>query len=276
MLPGLFDGTVAPPTEGVNFAFGGSLSSDVNVGGPPLPGLQQQIETFGVLSAVVPPDPDALFLLLAGGNDYNEAIANPDPTTPLAALPEQVTENLVNAVTALIGQGAQQLLVSNLPDLSLQPFADTLDQINPQSSSLLSGFSQQHNQLLSQKLTALEAASGVEIIQFDLEGLLNSVVESPEAFGFENVTDACLINFQPGFQFDGICENPDEFLFWDNIHPTEAGHSAIAQLTLSTLTAADPENPPAQSVPEPAVVLGLLVGAGAMALSTRYRKVKFS
>ena len=127
MLPGLFDGTAAPPTEGINFALAGSLSSDINVSGAPLPGLQQQIETFSALSAVVPPDADALFLLLAGGNDYSEAVS--DPAVSLDLLPEQVTDNLIDAVTALIGQGAQQLLVSNLPDLSLQPFADTLNQL---------------------------------------------------------------------------------------------------------------------------------------------------
>ena len=32
VLPGLFDGTALPPTEGTNFAFSGALSSDVNTG----------------------------------------------------------------------------------------------------------------------------------------------------------------------------------------------------------------------------------------------------
>ena len=261
-IPNLLSGKV--PTDGLNFAFGGALSSDVNVGGPPLPGLQQQIETFGRLATFIPPQPDALFLLLAGGNDYNEAIFKPDLVDP-AILPGQVTDNLINAVTALIDAGAKQLLVSNLPDLGQQPFADFLDQINPQSSALLTGFSTQHNLLLNQKLTALEAASGAHITQLDLNSLLASVVSNPAEFGFANVNDACLTNFQPGFVFEGICDHPDEFLFWDNIHPTTQGHALIAQLALETLhkeTLAED----AQSVPEPGGIVGLLVlGGGAIA-----------
>ncbi|MGC1306274.1 MAG: SGNH/GDSL hydrolase family protein [Phormidesmis sp.] len=271
VLPGLFAGTTLLPTDGINFAFGGSLSSDVNVGSSLLPGLRQQIETFGVLSALAPPDPDALYLLLAGGNDYNEAFFNPAAlTVPLDLLPNQVTDNLANAVAALVGAGAKHVLVSNLPDLSLQPFVATLNQANPESAALLSGLSAQHNQLLAQKLTALEATSGADIIELDLNGLFAKAIENPASFGFKNVTESCLTNFQPRFVFDGICENPDEFLFWDNVHPTEAGHGAIAQLALKTIADKDA----AEEVPEPAGVLGLMAGAGAIAVMVRRRSLK--
>lgn len=267
-LPELFGGTAPPPTEGINFAFGGALSSDVNVGGPPLPGLQQQVETFSALSVALPPDPDALYILLAGGNDYNQALFNFDPSRPLDQLANQVTDNLADATASLIGLGAKHVLVSNLPDLGLQPFAQTLNQFNPQSAQLLTGLSQQHNQLLDQKLTALEANSDADIIQLDLASLFESVIASPDTFGLNNVTDTCLTNFQPGFVFDGVCENPDEFLFWDNVHPTEAGHRLIADLAIATLAEKAPDNP-VPSVPEPMSVLGLIVGGGAIALSTR-------
>ncbi len=261
-IPSLLSGKL--PTEGINFAFGGALSSNVNVGGSPLPGLQQQIETFDRLATFIPPKPDALFVLLAGGNDYNEAIVKPD-VVDTAALPGQVTDNLIDAVVTLIDSGAKQLLVSNLPDLGQQPFADFLDQINPQSSTLLTGFSTQHNLLLNQKLTDLETTSGTQIAQLDLESLLASVTSNPAEFGFANVDQACLTNFQPGFVFEGICENPSEFLFWDNIHPTTQGHALIAQLALETLNENDELEADAQSVPEPGGIVGLLMlGGGAI------------
>ncbi|MGB7086011.1 MAG: SGNH/GDSL hydrolase family protein [Phormidesmis sp.] len=277
--PGIFDGTIAAPVDGINFAFGGALSSDVNVGGPPLPGLQQQIEAFGAVSAIAPPDADTLHILLAGGNDYNEAIFKSSPV-PFELLPDQITDNLVNAAAAMIGAGAQELLIANLPDVGAAPFADFLDQINPQSSSLLTDFSQQHNQLLAQKLAALEAASGAHITQLDLESLFSAVTNNPAEFGFSNIDDACLTNFQPGFVFEGICDNPDEFLFWDNVHPTTATHSLIAQLALDTLAdkklkGDEPTSGGAQEVPEPANALGLmLVGGGAIALSRTRRTAK--
>ncbi len=276
-LPNLANGATALPTEGINYALAGSLTSAANSASRDLPGLQQQITAFKELSQIAPPDPNALYVILAGGNDYNSAVSNPN-TLPesLTALPDRVTDNLTNAAAALIESGAQYLLVSNLPDLGGQPMADMLNQVKPQSSQRLSELSARHNQLLSQKLTALEATSGAKIIQLDLGSLFTSAVEDPEDFGFTNVTDPCLIDAQPGFQFKGVCENPDEFLFWDEQHPTEAGHRAIAQLALSQLTqeedqASQEESQTSQQIPASLGVLGLVgsLGIGVIALRKR-------
>jgi phospholipase/lecithinase/hemolysin len=265
VLPGIFNGTALPPADGINFGLAGSLTSDINVGSPLLPGLQQQIQTFGALNALVPADPNALYILLAGGNDYNEAVSNPSGIS-LDDLPDQVSDNLTTATAALIGAGAKHLLVGNLPDLGLLPFADFLNQFNPQSASLLTGLSSQHNQLLSQKLTALEATSGAQITQLDLEGLFAEAISNPAKFGFSNVEESCLINAQPGFVFEGVCDNPDEFLFWDDVHVTEKGNLAIAQLAIDTLAEKD-----SQSVPEPTGVLVWLIGGSAFILRSSSR-----
>jgi phospholipase/lecithinase/hemolysin len=234
------------------------------VGSPLLPGLQQQIQSFGALATLAPPDPDALYILLAGGNDYNEAVSNPSGYA-FDDLPNQVSDNLTAATAALIGAGAKHLLIGNLLDLGLLPFADFLNQFNPQSSALLTGLSTQHNQLLSQKLTALEGASDAEITLLDLDGLFAEVVDNPAKFGFNNVEETCLTNFQPGFVFDGVCDNPDEFLFWDDVHLTEKGYSAIAQLATDTLAEKD-----SQSVPEPTGILWL-IGGGALIWRSKLR-----
>ncbi len=272
VVPGLFAGTALPPAEGINFAVAGSLSSNANVGGSPLPGLQQQIAAFGAISAATPPDvvlsTEALSILLAGSNDYNEGILKAASAEALAALPEQVTDNLVAAVAGLANAGAKDILVSNLPNLGLQPFAKSLNAFNPQSSNLLAALSTQHNQLLSQKLTAFAVASDTEIIQFDLDSVTAAIAARPTEFGFTNVEEACLTNFQPDNTFDGICSDPDTFFFWDNVHPTTAGHSVIAQAALRSLNAADPTEPTVPpdtaSVPEPSGVLGLLAVSGTM------------
>ncbi len=281
VVPGIFAGVTSPPAGGINFAVGGSFSSDQNVGGPPLPGLQQQIETFGALSAVVPPStsssPNALNVLLAGGNDYNEAIIRPSVAAYIQTLPDQVTDNIVSAVAALISTGADSFLVSNLPDLGFQPFADQLNQLNPQvntqSATILTRLAAQHNQLLDQKLTALAAASGTEIIQFDLAAAVAEIAADPDSFGFANIDDPCLTDFQPDGTFTGICDNPNEFFFWDNVHPTTAGHAAIAQAALAALDESPeaPTPPDGVSVPEPTGVLGMLALSGAAIAFSRTR-----
>jgi len=44
-------------------------------------------------------------------------------------------------------------------------------------------------------------------------------------------TRACVTPFVPPF----TCGSPDEFLFWDGIHPTKAVHGIIAQEAASVL-----------------------------------------
>lgn len=277
VVPALSVGAALPPADGINFALTGSLSSDVNVGGPQLPGLQQQIAAFVAIAAATPPavlaNTDALSILLAGGNDYNQALRDLTPADALSALPEQVTNNLVGAVTALADAGAKHILVSNLPDLSLQPFADSLDALNPVSSSLLASLTEAHNQLLSEKLTALAAGSDAEIIQFNLASLADEVVAMPTEFGLTNTDDACLTNFQLSGAFEGVCDNPDAFFFWDDVHPTTAAHGLIAQAALASLNIANPtDSPVAASVPEPSGILGLLAVSGTLIRYSRTRR----
>ena len=286
VLPNLFSSGL--PTEGINFALTGSLSSDINVGSPLLPGLRQQIETFGVIAPIFPTDSEALFVLLAGGNDYNQALFAPDSlTTPLENLPSQVTDNLTAATAALIGLGAKNLLVANLPDLGSQPFASQLNQFDPRSSTLLTALSAEHNLLLDQKLSALSATSPAKITQLKLNELFGAIATDPASFGFTNTTDSCLTNFQPGFVFEGICDNPDEFVFWDNVHPTAAAHSEIAQFAIAALhqespqsvtpQSVTPQSVTPQSVPEPAGVIGLLLfGGAALTVSKRAKQLAVS
>lgn len=282
VVPDKPNGKATLPSEGINFALAGSLSSELNLE-PQLPGLSQQITTFVKLAQTTPPIPSALFLLLAGGNDYNSAVSshaasNPaaSTTSTLSDLPEQVTDNLTKAAADLIGAGARHLVVGNLPDLGRDPYAKSLDQINPRSSAILTQLSTKHNQLLAQKLTALSATTGVHIIQLDLDGLLASVTANPDQFKFKNITDPCLTHFKSGFVFDGICEHPDEFLFWDDVHPTQAGHGAIAQLALSTLTTQKTTQKTTKestkSFLQPISILGLLTMGGGIAILKLRRK----
>jgi phospholipase/lecithinase/hemolysin len=54
--------------------------------------------------------------------------------------------------------------------------------------------------------------------------LIAVVTSNPAAFGLTNVTDACVTPDVPPFK----CQKPQEFLFWDGIHPTKEGHSILA------------------------------------------------
>ncbi|MGD1952357.1 MAG: SGNH/GDSL hydrolase family protein [Leptolyngbyaceae cyanobacterium] len=280
----LLDPTDPLPTQGVNFAFAGSLSSDTHILDDDIPfladlfpGYQEQIETFATLSSTVPADPNALYVVWVGSNDYNAAFAGPDPleASSLAQLPDIVTDNIVGGLTELSALGAREFLVANLPAIGEAPFADFLDaQTQQDISSVLNQLSSAHNELLSSKLAGLSQNNPeINVTTLDIGSLFADILATPEVFGLTNVTESCLTNFRPGFQFDDICNNPDEFLFWDDVHPTTAAYQIVSDFALTTLNERydDRNDGEPASVPEPGVLLSLVL-TGALGYRVSQRK----
>ncbi|MEO0737625.1 MAG: PEP-CTERM sorting domain-containing protein, partial [Cyanobacteria bacterium J06649_12] len=112
----------------------------------------------------------------------------------------------------------------------------------------------------------------VNIISLDINSLFADILASPGEFGLTNTTDSCLINFQPGFLFDGVCDQPDEFFFWDDTHPTTAAYEIISDFALAALD----DDVPATSVPESSSVAALLtmglMGSGTLLAKRRSGK----
>ena len=252
---------VTIPTQGINFAFSGATTGASNTGNDLFPGLQQQIDSFRNLTASVPADANALNIIWAGANDYLQAFSAPERlTVPPAELPEQATNNLSKAVRSLYEVGAKNFLVVNLPDIGETPFANFLDGLAPGASNQLNALTGEHNLLLEQKLNNLNASlAGIDLTILDANSLFRDIITEPSRFGFTNIDSSCLLNFQPLFNFDGVCNNPDEFVFWDRIHPTGAVHQLVAQNALETLEQKE-------LIPEPSNIWSLLLFAS-LALS---------
>ncbi|WP_414549846.1 SGNH/GDSL hydrolase family protein [Anabaena sp. CCY 0017] len=239
-----------------NFAFAGATTGDSNTLNVNLPGLTQQIQLFSSILPNLQADTDALYIVSAGANDYLGA-GNQDFTQPV--------NNLLNVVTNLASVGAKNFLIANLPNLGNTP--DINDPIASAGLNLLTGF---HNSALSQGLQFLsQQQPNLNINLFDVNSLISQITNNSGEFGLTNVTDRCLeqsIEFIVATGNFTQCSNPDEYLFWDNIHPTTATHRLIADAALVAL------HP--QSVPEPGAVLGILAfGAlGAAGVIKRQQK----
>lgn len=233
-----------------NLAFAGATTGSSNtipipdaLPIPPLPGLEQQITSFQATNPIA--NPDALYIISAGANDYLGGGAV-DPSVPVS--------NLSGAIAMLAESGAENFLIVNLPDLGKLPGTND----SPQSSNL-STLTSLHNSELDTSLNDLSTSYGIDIYDLDVSSLFASAIAQPTKYGFTNVTDACLTD-------TGTCSNPNQYLFWDEIHPTDAAHKIIGEVASSRLEA--------EPVPEPSAGLGILalggLGAGAL-LKRKYQ-----
>jgi phospholipase/lecithinase/hemolysin len=187
---------------------------------------------------LLPGKSNALFVLWGGPNDVLGDLTNP------ALLPGAIANavsNISTMASQLEADGAQHILVPNMPDLGLTP---RLLALGPAASAEGTEVTNLFNALLATSLPP-----GVTI--FDTAAFLRNIDSNPAAYGFTNVTDPC-------FNGVSVCADPGQYLFWDDIHPT-----AAADVILGAQFAA--------SVPEPSTIILVLVGLGAIAPLARRR-----
>ncbi|RAM48270.1 MAG: autotransporter outer membrane beta-barrel domain-containing protein [Hapalosiphonaceae cyanobacterium JJU2] len=222
--------------ETTNYAVGGSTSGNTNVLSEsliiPLPSLSSQINDF--TSTPENPSPNALFILWAGANDYLI-----QPTEKRATNTQLVVNNLSNAITTLINKGARNIIVPNLPDLGKTP-QERSQGTNDTTTALIKS----HNNNLNSALQEIAKNHNVNIVPLDINALFDEVINQPERYGLTNTNDPCFDQ-----QAGTICSNPDEYLFWDQVHPTDRGHQFIAEYTEAVLDA------PAAIVPQAEIAL---------------------
>lgn len=219
-----------------NYAVGGATTGLTNTYSSSLPnsGMLSQVGIFAGSHPTA--DPNALYMLWGGPNDFF-AISN--PSLYPAAITAAVT-NILTEIGILSSLGAKHFLVPNMVNLGLTPRFLALGSAASADATLLSmAFN-----------FALDSALPSFVTEFDTFGFMNDVVANPGAFGLSDISSSC---------FDGtsLCSNPDQYLFWDDVHPTTAAASILA----AQFTAAVPE-PGSVALTGMAILLLILVRLG--------------
>jgi outer membrane lipase/esterase len=210
---------------GTGYAYGGARTGPLTGITPSgIPTLTQQAQTITDLSGTL--SADDLFVVWGGGNDIRDAAFTGNPVQALDIVQGSLF-NISSVITSLANEGATRFLVPNLPDLGLMP---AVQLAGPLATGFISQLTGSFNDnLTSIVLPGLELDLGIDIIDLDIESLVDEIIFDPANFGFTNVTDACI-------QIGGdACSNPEEYLFWDGIHPTAAGHLIIADAAYASI-----------------------------------------
>ncbi len=208
---------------GSDYAFGGATTQDGTsertvfsnpspfIGGTTsitIDNMGRQIDRYLTQETV---DPAALYIVWGGSNDLFDDASAANVTA--------TSHRVVALVNRLIIAGAKHILVPNVPPLGSVPLygGDTAKQ------AALDQASADYRSILNADLDANALLSGEtppSLYRLDVWSLFVRFTSNPGSYG---ITDF-------GRSAQGrSATNPDNYLFWDDIHPTTAGHFQIAQ-----------------------------------------------
>jgi phospholipase/lecithinase/hemolysin len=184
--------------------------------------LTRQVDTFLLRSGGIA-SPQALYVIEMGSNDIRDSFqvyaAGGNGGPVLQAALGAIAENVQRLYLA----GAREFLVWAAPNVALTPAIRTL---GPAAGALATSVTQAFNGGLAQLVAQLGfALPGINVARLDAYRLLNEIVSDAAAFQLTNVTKACLTPNVVPF----TCKAAESFLFWDGIHPTQAGHAILAR-----------------------------------------------
>nr|WP_294509457.1 SGNH/GDSL hydrolase family protein [uncultured Rhodopila sp.] len=217
---------------GTDYAYGGAETGTTSVHAANPTDLPAQLAMF---EARVPqPSPTALYTVWAGANDVLGIANSTETPAQQATSVQQAVTNEVGFISGLIAHGAKDLVVMNVPDLGVTPY----EKARPLSDATSSALAKAYNAELGAALQQIVASGAASIDYVNTFGLLDLAVSDPTAFGLTNVTQPVWTGNLTGgggtLTATGAAQNGH--LFFDDLHPTAAGHSLLAQAVTQGLT----------------------------------------
>ncbi len=194
---------------GDNYAHGGARTGNGSRTLGVIDDIGRQVSDY--ISSNTPAG-NELLILWGGGNNFFDGVGTP----------ASVSADMASYVSALAGDGAQRFLIMNLPRLGEVPRhrgTSTQATLNSQSTAF--------NDALAIEMAALETSLNIDITLFDVESTFDRLLAEPGTFGFTNTTD-------PAFD-NPAATDPDQYVFWDEIHPTAAAHAVLADAAFVAL-----------------------------------------
>jgi len=243
-----------------NYAYGGATSTGHNPWtDPSVPiTLTSELNEY-LLQTVFQDKSDTLFIIWIGANDYFfNKTEEADPLT------SRVIDEISKTIDTLVQNHAQFFLLPNLPDLSQTPLARDHSDL----SEKLHTFTLLHNKKLAAAIAeAKEKYPTVTFITVDIGSLFDDLLINPEKYNQRyhiNIQDVIHPCWSGGYTVraenmkedhtipaailnspdlyvamnvskqaaarETACTDPENRLFWDEMHPTAPAHQILAGL----------------------------------------------
>lgn len=231
-------GTLSPSLTGGNdFAYGGAETGPTPHGGLAvqaisLPSQLAQFEASGARSVAL-----SLFTVSIGSNDLLDILANTGLSAQQqAADVAAAAANTIGFIRRLAADGAKTVLVLAVPDLGKTPdvlrgIANGTGTPSAALTAVASQLAQTYNAAVA---TQLAGIAGLTAGILDTYKLIDTAVANPAAYGLSNVTSPVwsgnYTSAGSGTLAAVGAAAQNQYLFFDNLHPTETGHQAITTL----------------------------------------------
>lgn len=205
---------------GTDYAYGGALTS-----GSSFPenlvvkDVDDQVKQY---AASQNGTANTLYVLFAGANDLIDGQTN--MSVPVGSLQ--------TSLQTLYTHGARQFLVINLPPLGYTP------RFNGSESTITTANSraQQFNSALAMMVAGFQTSHpAINLYQLDVYSLVLDARANPALYGLTNVTQPAAPGLSPGdtsYDTSQLAPNPNQYLFWDDLHPTTAVHQVLGHRAL--------------------------------------------
>ncbi|KAL1289117.1 hypothetical protein HN51_057900 [Arachis hypogaea] len=184
---------------------------------------------------------NALYVISMGTNDFLQNYFLED-TRPKQYSLQKFEEFLLSQMTKDIEMmhrlGAQRLVVVGVLPLGCIPLMMTLKNTKT-CDTTLNNVAHSFNAKLSLQLTQLKAQLGMKTAYVNVFGMIQNAVLDPQKYGFVETTKGCcgtgLVEYGDSCKGLTTCSDPDQYIFWDAVHPTQKMYKIIADEAIESI-----------------------------------------
>ncbi|XP_010542674.1 PREDICTED: GDSL esterase/lipase At1g06990 [Tarenaya hassleriana] len=188
---------------------------------------------------------EALVIVSAATNDFNlnfYDLPSRRLQFTVGGYQDFILTRLRNFLQKLYDMGCRKMTVAGLPPVGCLPVQMTVDLESPYTRRCVdkqNSDSEAYNRKLKDLLKRMESnLSGSFMLYSDIYQPVIDMIINPQFYGLNETKKGCCGTgtMEASFMCNKLsptCPNPDEFLFWDAIHPSQAVYSFISRLVVN-------------------------------------------
>jgi cholinesterase len=162
-------------------------------------------------------DPDGLYFISCSSGDWY-AYLDDVSVENFEKYADKAVDDTMTAVEYLSGLGAKRFIVVNAYNLKIMPLVTLYG-----GGDRAQAFQTRYNSQLLSKMVELGKQLNTEITVFDQQAVSEKIVNTPQSYKITNLTGTCVDSNQT------VCENPDEYYFWNIVYPTRKVHQIFGE-----------------------------------------------